>query len=110
MDRFSEYRIMWLLVLYDLPTGSKKELKAATDFRKKLMKDGFTMFQFSIYMRHCPSAENAEVHRKRVLASLPEYRNVGILKITDRQFGDIEIFEGKKQIDKKSDPQQLELF
>lgn len=48
MDRFSEYRIMWVLVLFDLPTETKKDKKAYTDFRKNLQKDGFTMFQFSI--------------------------------------------------------------
>ena len=62
MDRFSEYRVMWVLVLFDLPTETKKDKKAYTDFRKNLQKDGFTMFQFSIYIRHCASSENAEVH------------------------------------------------
>ena len=51
LDRFSEYRIMWVLVFFDLPTDTKKERKAYADFRKKLMRDGFTMFQFSIYVR-----------------------------------------------------------
>lgn len=46
MDRFSEYRIMWVLVLFDLPTDTKKDKKAYADFRKNLQKDGFTMFQF----------------------------------------------------------------
>ena len=55
MDRFSEYRIMWILVFFDLPTDTKRERKAAGDFRKQLLKDGFTMFQFSIYVRHCVS-------------------------------------------------------
>ena len=55
MDRFSEYRIMWVLVLFDLPTETKKEKKAYSDFRKNLQRDGFTMFQFSIYLRHCAS-------------------------------------------------------
>ena len=60
MDRFSEYRIMWVLVFFDLPTESKRERKLYADFRKKLLQDGFTMFQFSIYVRHCPSRENAD--------------------------------------------------
>lgn len=38
----------------------------AAQFRKELVKDGFTMFQFPIYMRNCPSRENADVHIKRV--------------------------------------------
>lgn len=36
MDRFSEYRIMWILVLFDLPTETKKDKKAYIDFRKNL--------------------------------------------------------------------------
>lgn len=34
MDRFSEYRIMWVLVLFDLPTETKKDKKAYTDLEK----------------------------------------------------------------------------
>lgn len=92
MDRFSEYRIMWVLVLFDLPTETKKDKKAYADFKKNLQRDGFTMFQFSIYVRHCASSENAEVHIKRVKSFLPEHGNVGIMCITDKQFGNIELF------------------
>ena len=90
-SRFSEYRIMWVLVFFDLPTETKKERKAAAKFRKDLLVDGFTMFQFSIYLRHCPSAENADVHIKRVKRILPEFGKVGIMRITDKQFGDMDI-------------------
>jgi CRISPR-associated protein Cas2 len=110
MNRFSEYRIMWVLVLFDLPTETKKEKKAYTDFRKKLVNDGFTMFQFSIYLRHCPSAENAGVHIARVKKALPELGQVGILRITDKQFGDMELFVGKKSETLPPPVQQLELF
>ena len=82
MNRFSEYRIMWVLVLFDLPTETKKDKKAYVDFKKNLQKDGFTMFQFSIYVRHCASSENAEVHIKRVKSFLPEHGQVGIMCIT----------------------------
>ena len=108
--RFNEYRIMWVLVLFDLPTETKKDKKAYTDFRKNLQKDGVTMFQFSIYVRHCASQENAQVHIKRVKSFLPDYGKVGIMCITDKQFGDIEIFYGKKLQDVKPKEQQLELF
>jgi CRISPR-associated protein Cas2 len=110
MDRFSEYRIMWVLVFFDLPTETKKERKAYADFRKNLQKDGFNMFQFSIYVRHCASAENADVHVKRVKRLLPEFGNVGILCITDKQFGSIELFYGRKPAEAQPVPQQLELF
>ena len=92
MDRFSEYRVMWILVLFDLPTETKKDKKAYALFRKNLQRDGFTMFQFSIYVRHCASQENAAVHIKRVKSFLPEYGNVGIICITDKQFANIGTF------------------
>ena len=110
LSRFSEYRVMWTLVFFDLPTETKKERKDAALFRKNLMRDGFTMFQFSIYVRHCASKENMDVHLKRVRAMIPEYGKVGVLNVTDRQFGDIEIFYGKKAVKDKSTPLQLELF
>ncbi len=108
--RLNEYRILWILVLFDLPTETKKDRKQYALFRKKLLKDGFNMFQFSIYMRHCSSRENAEVHLKRVRASLPPFGKIGVLTITDKQFGMMEIFYGKKPADRPDLPQQLELF
>lgn len=109
-ERFSEYRIMWVLIFFDLPTETKKERKAAAEFRKQIMADGFTMFQFSIYTRHCASTENAEVHVKRVKNLLPEIGHVGILCITDKQFGGMELFYGKKETTPEVGGQQLELF
>ena len=109
-SRLSEYRIMWVLVLFDLPTETKKERKAAAKFRKNLLEDGFTMFQFSIYLRHCPSAENADVHIKRVKRMLPPEGKIGILRVTDKQFSDMTIFDCQKEIAVNQPVQQLELF
>ena len=110
MERISQYRNMWLLVFFDLPTETKKERKDAADFRKHLLGDGFNMFQFSIYMRHCPSRENAEVHTRRVKNNLPDKGHVGILCITDKQFSEIELFFGKNVEPVATPCQQLELF
>ena len=110
MERFSEYRIMWILVFFDLPTETKKYKKAYADFRKRLQNDGFTMFQFSIYIRHCNSRENADVHIKRIKSILPPVGQVGILCITDKQFGNIELFVSQKVSTLPTEGQQLELF
>ncbi len=109
-DRFNAYRIMWVLVFFDLPTETKAERKAANLFRKNLIKDGFSMFQFSIYLRNCPSRENANVHIKRTKNNLPKHGNIGIICITDKQFGNMELYNGKKQTDLPNTTQQLELF
>lgn len=110
MSRLSEYRVMWVLVFFDLPTETKKERKEAAKFRKELMGYGFSMFQFSIYIRNCPSAENAQVYIKRVKHMLPKYGKVGIMCITDKQFANMELFIGRKCADLPPVEQQLELF
>jgi CRISPR-associated protein Cas2 len=109
-SRFNAYRIMWIFVFFDLPTETAKDRKAAARFRKGLLQDGFAMFQFSIYLRHCPSRENAEVHKKRVKQMLPKNGKVGIITVTDKQFGNMEIFISKKPEKIPPPSQQLELF
>jgi CRISPR-associated protein Cas2 len=101
---------MWLFVFFDLPVTTKKERKAATDFRKHIMKDGFVMMQFSVYTRHCASDESAQVHIKRVKGFLPEKGQVSILKVTDKQYSDITSFLGYKEKPKQTLPTQIELF
>ena len=108
--RLNEYRILWILVFFDLPTETKKDRKIYSKFRKDIMKDGFAMFQFSIYLRHCSSRENADVHIKRVKRILPPKGHVGIMTITDKQFGMMELFYGKEEKPLPDTPQQLELF
>lgn len=109
-SRLNAYRSMWVMVLFDLPTETKKERRTAAQFRKQLLQDGFVMFQFSIYMRFCQSRENAEVHTKRVKLNLPDKGKVGILNVTDKQFGNMEIFYGIKKQETETPAQQLTLF
>ena len=109
-NRFNEYRIMWVLVFFDLPTETKRDKKQYAEFRKNLIRNGFAMFQFSIYMRHCPSRESADVHIRRVKAILPPHGQIGILCITDKQFGQMELFYSRKPTPTKAPPQQLTLF
>lgn len=108
--RLNEYYIMWLFVFFDLPTNSKKERSDAAMFRKTLEKDGFTMMQYSVYVRHCSSKENMDVHISRVKVSIPSSGLTSILSVTDKQYGDIKNFWGKIERVKSSMPQQLEIF
>ncbi len=109
-ERFNAYKIMWLFCLFDLPTNTKKQRKVASEFRKKLIDDGFDMMQFSVYKRFCGSVEACEVHIKRIKLWLPEEGTVSILKFTDKQFSDIETFMGSIPSKKDRAPQQLSFF
>lgn len=101
---------MWVIALFDLPTGTPKQRKAYARFRKDLIEDGFTMMQFSVYSRHCASIENAEVHVARMSERLPPEGEVRFLTITDKQFSRIRCFWGKKRTPTEKAHAQLELF
>ena len=101
---------MWIIVLFDLPTDTPEARKEYSLFRKNLLDNGFCMMQYSVYMRHSASDENAQVHAKRVKASLPADGEVRIIKITDKQFGNIDVYYGKKRIQTEKAPTQLQFF
>ncbi len=104
------YRAMWIVVMFDLPTDSKQAKRQYTLFRKHLLRDGFTRMQYSVYLRHCPSKENAEVHLTRVTNRLPPEGEVRMLTITDKQFERMQIFMGRMRKPPEAAPSQLVLF
>lgn len=109
-ERLNAYHIMWLVVMFDLPVLTKKERKDAALFRKNLEKDGFTMHQFSVYIRFCGSLESAQVHIKRIKSLIPEKGHISILSITDKQYSNVIHFWGKIEKKSKPTPLQLEFF
>jgi CRISPR-associated protein Cas2 len=106
----SGYRFMWVVVLFDLPVDTKMARRDYTRFRKKLLRDGFAQMQFSVYIRHCASKENAEVHIQRVSGWIPDDGEVRIITITDKQYERMLIFWGKRRKPPEKPPAQLELF
>ncbi len=109
-DRINAYKIMWIFCMFDLPTNTKPQRKRASEFRKKLLEDGFEMMQFSVYKRFCGSREACEVHENRIKKWLPREGTVSILKFTDKQFGEILTFIGEIPQKREKAPQQLQLF
>jgi CRISPR-associated protein Cas2 len=104
------WRSMWVIAMFDLPTDTPKARRAYARFRKTLLEDGFTMMQYSVYSRHCASIDNAEVHMKRMGTHVPVEGEVRFMAITDRQFGRIRVYVGKKRQPTTPSPSQLQLF
>lgn len=101
---------MWMVVMFDLPTDTAEDRKRYAQFRKMLLKNGYTMLQFSVYGRHCASDENAEVHEKRVMWGLPPKGHVRIIKVTEKQFARMKTFYGKARKQTEEPPLQLSFF
>lgn len=105
-------RVMRMLVLFDLPTGSKRERKSYADFRKFLIKDGYHMEQFSVYTRVLLSRDSADVHLKRLKANLPSAGAVTVLTLTEKQYQAREVLvDSRPTIGHAEDPgPELTLF
>jgi len=106
----SGYRLMWIVVMFDLPVVEKSERKAATNFRNSLLDMGFEMSQFSVYMRFCSSQRQIDTYCAQVEKNLPAGGKVNILQFTDKQYERIITFRGKAKQPSKKSPEQYELF
>ena len=106
----SGYRLMWVVVMFDLPVVEKAERKAATEFRNSLLDMGFQMSQFSVYMRFCTSQAQVDTYNKRVETALPLGGKVNVLQFTDKQYERIISFHGKAKQPANKTPDQFDLF
>lgn len=106
----SGYRLMWIVVMFDLPVVLKRERKAATKFREALLDMGFEMSQFSVYMRFCTGQAQIDTFCKRVEAAVPYGGRVSILTFTDKQYERIISYVGKTRQPPKTAPDQYLLF
>ena len=101
---------MWQLVLFDLPVKTKAERRRATAFRKHLLREGYTMLQFSVYAAHCESGDHGLARRNVIRGILPPAGHVRMLSVTDRQFADMQSFIGRKTVRVEAPPDQMMLF
>jgi CRISPR-associated protein Cas2 len=107
---FSGYKGMWLFAMFDLPVDGKEKRRDYTRFRKGLLQQGFSMLQYSVYARYFSSQEAGESHMRRLRLSLPPEGEVRIMMVTDKQFGKMEVYYGKKRKKAEEAPSQLMLF
>ncbi len=106
----SEFKAVWLVAMFDLPVKTRKERRAYAQFRKALLGHGFTMLQFSVYARYFRSEERSRAQRRHIRDILPHEGHVRLVTITDKQFGKMEIYHGRKRQNPEPEPEQLQLF
>lgn len=106
----SGYRLMWMMVMFDLPVVTPEERKAAHDFRLFLLDLGFERAQLSVYVRFCEGKERTTSLTRRIRERLPDGGHVDILFFTDKQFENIITFKAKVKQPRPGKPEQLTLF
>lgn len=106
----SKYRMAWVLVFFDLPVGTPEERKAAANFRKDLLKEGYIMVQFSVYARPCGSADRVETQVRRLKPLIPAKGEVRSLIISDAQWGRMLVMRSRQKVESEKQPEQMLFF
>lgn len=101
---------MWVMVLFDLPTSTRKERRSYTRFRDFLLDNAFEMAQYSVYVRHTNGKDAVKAMIKKVEAAMPPEGKVDILQFTDKQYENIICLRGDRRIDSPENPSQLVMF
>lgn len=104
-------RFMRLMVFFDLPTTSPAYKRAYVVFRRFLLKDGYTMIQWSVYGRVIKGLDDAAKHVKRLEANLPKEGSIRCLQITEKQYAAIRLLVGTLSYqEKRVSAEQMLLF
>ena len=106
-----KYKVMRMICMFDLPVETSEEQRIYRTFRKNLIKEGFIMMQYSVYIRTCPNRGYCTRLENRMQKFMPEKGNVRIIVITEKQYENMKFLVGKPEAkSKKIDCNQLSLF
>lgn len=94
----SKYRAMRLILMFDLPSVESYEKKEYLNFKKGLILNGYSMMQFSVYMKPV----NVQVKMKQELNKLKKYipsgGNIRLIAITEKQYDEMVMVLGNKKM------------
>lgn len=88
------YEFMRLVLFFDLPMTTKKEVRIYNQFRKYLIKNGYLMMQFSVYCKLFPNRDAAINHVTILKRNVPIEGHIRIMVVTEKQYSRIEIIVG----------------
>lgn len=90
---------MRVIVFFDLPTTTKKDIREYTKFRKFLIRSGFIMLQESVYSKIALNTTAVDAIARNVCKNKPPSGLVQMLSITEKQFARMEFVVGESKTD-----------
>ncbi|WP_245994795.1 CRISPR-associated endonuclease Cas2 [Companilactobacillus furfuricola] len=91
-----KYQNMRIICLFDLPVETATERRQYRFLRKALLKNGFTMLQYSVYYRSLPNPSAAKKYENAIKKFLPTTGEVRLLSVSEKQFNDMKILVGSR--------------
>jgi len=90
---------MRMMVFFDLPMVTKKELREYRKFRKLLITSGFYMIQESVYVKMAIDRQVIDSTANKINGFLPPKGNIMMLVITEKQFASMRLLLGESKTD-----------
>lgn len=90
---------MRLIIFFDLPSVTKKDHREYNKFIKYIKKEGFSMFQESVYTKLCLNEQVVDATLKNIKNNLPKDGFISCLSLTEKQFSSIQCILGEFKSD-----------
>ncbi|MGN0929266.1 MAG: CRISPR-associated endonuclease Cas2 [Alphaproteobacteria bacterium] len=103
-------KIMWMMVMFDLPTDTPENRHYAHKFREYLLDMGFSMNQYSVYTKFIGAKDLCPKYVSAIKQNAPTSGNITILFFTDKQFKDIILIGDLDYREVPKSPEQFMLF
>lgn len=91
------FRIMRLIVMFDLPTETSRDKKNYRKFRRFLIKNGYVMMQYSIYSKVILNRTVLNHQKIKLKQNAPEKGFVELLVVTENQYANKEVLVGHSE-------------
>lgn len=88
---------MRVIVFFDLPVLTVADQQEYRKFRKHLIKSGFLMMQESVYCKLASNTKTADAIIENVKKNKPADGLVQVLKITEKQYSNMDFIVGTKK-------------
>lgn len=98
---------MRIVVFFDLPVITASQRKTYRTFRKYLVKNGFLMMQESVYCKLAQNSSVGETIIENIRKNRPSEGLVQILKVTEKQYGEMEYIVGESSNEVLNTDQRL---
>lgn len=92
-------RDMRILLIFDLPTMEAYERKEYRVFRTQLVKHGYTMIQFSVYMKNFNKQITLREEVEKLHKYIPRSGSIRAISLTEHQWQNMEYVLGEKMFD-----------
>jgi len=100
-------RAMRIIIMFDVPSITKTDLKNYRKWHNFLEKSGFVLMTESVYSRLAINKSTSSAIRKLIDENLPPKGDIQLLEITERQFSNIQYLLGERASKVLNDPSRF---